>query len=99
LHLNIGISPSMMPRLGLIRDIEMQSKALESYPVSEIPSAALLMLRVEGKSHYDGLSEVVNRLMPALGHYGALLSHHRAAIIVYRNAIEEVMRSIETQRL
>lgn len=83
---------------GLIRDIEMQSKALESYPISEIPSAALLMLRVEGKSHYDALFQLAHRLVPMITNVGHVYPNQVNAVLVYRNAIAEVMHSIDDER-
>ncbi|MDT3457378.1 hypothetical protein ROV96_19425 [Stenotrophomonas pavanii] len=83
---------------GLIRDIEMQSQALEGYPIAEIPSAALLMLRVEAKSHYDGLLELTQRLAPAIETLGRLFDNQVAAITVYRNSFRTLMTSIDQER-
>ncbi|HEL4112204.1 TPA: hypothetical protein UM343_002356 [Stenotrophomonas maltophilia] len=90
------------PRLSLIKellhDIEMQSKALESYPISEVPSAALLMHRAEAKAHADGLSALTERLLPDIETYKHLFYDQIEAVNVYKGSIEQLIHSLENDR-
>jgi|GEM_PF-4756871 len=83
---------------GLLRDIELQGKALESYPIGDIPSAKLLLQSTDAKSHYQGLVELANRMLPAIRQFGRLFDNQVTAVQVYGNAIDQLAIEVEKER-
>ena len=90
--------PNLVMIDGLLRDIELQGKALESYPVGEIPSASLLLHSVETKSHYPGLTDLAKRMLPEIEAHGSLYPNQVSAIKVYGNAIEQLLLDVASER-
>ncbi len=83
---------------GLVRDIELQLKTLDSYPAADVPSAVLLLKKVETQSHCLGLVELFRTAQPKIEAMRVITENQAAAFEVYRVAIRQLIEEVPAPR-
>ncbi|HEL3813565.1 TPA: hypothetical protein UMY79_004363 [Stenotrophomonas maltophilia] len=83
---------------GLARDIELQLKTLDSYPAADVPSAPLLLKKVETQSHCLGLLELFRKASQKIEAMRVITENQAAAFEVYRAAIRQLIDEVPVAR-
>ncbi|HAL21202.1 MAG TPA: hypothetical protein DCP40_00480 [Stenotrophomonas sp.] len=83
---------------GLVRDIELQLKTLDSFPAADVPSANLLLRKVETQSHCLGLLELFKNVAPQIEANRAITENHAAAFELYRAALKQLIDEVPVQQ-
>lgn len=83
---------------GLVRDIDLQLKTLDSYPAADVPSAELLLRKVETQSHCLGLLELYRTTLPKIEAMRVITDNQAAAFELYRVAFNQLIDEVPVRR-
>lgn len=79
---------------GLVRDIEIQLRTLDSYPAADVPSAELLQYKVDAEFHCLGVLEHFKSVEHALKLQDRVPDNLRAVFGLYHEALSKLVADI-----